>query len=152
MPIFLLFTSLLNKECWLHSVRSSSSCHYLAYNYCMSKSSQTIQETIENYLDVVSLSRSGNTARTYRNAMTMFSEGLEILLPLRSGLAPAFLWSVPRRFHWLFDPEIFWQALQKWMPLWWNQMGNPSAEYSPALVQAVFPDDKVAILSGMLLI
>lgn len=44
----------------------------------MSKSSQTIQETIENYLDVVSLSRSDNTARTYRNAMTMFSEVLEI--------------------------------------------------------------------------
>ena len=44
----------------------------------MSGAQQTILATIENYLDSVSLSRSENTARTYRNAMTMFMEILEI--------------------------------------------------------------------------
>lgn len=44
----------------------------------MSGAQQTILATIESYLDSVSLSRSENTARTYRNAMTMFMDVLEI--------------------------------------------------------------------------
>ena len=40
----------------------------------MSAESSTILQTIEAYLDAVTLSRSENTARTYRNAMTMFAE------------------------------------------------------------------------------
>lgn len=43
----------------------------------MSAEPQTIFATIESYLDSVSLSRSENTARTYRNAMAMFIEVLE---------------------------------------------------------------------------
>ncbi len=42
----------------------------------MSSNPLTIQSTIEAYLDAVTLSRSENTARTYRNAMTMFAEVL----------------------------------------------------------------------------
>jgi len=44
----------------------------------MSGAQQTILATIESYLDSVSLSRSENTERTYRNAMTMFMDVLEI--------------------------------------------------------------------------
>lgn len=42
----------------------------------MVTASKTIQDVINAYLDAVSLSRSENTARTYRNAMAMFSEVL----------------------------------------------------------------------------
>lgn len=44
----------------------------------MSAESSTILQTIEAYLDAVTLSRSENTARTYRNAMAMFAEILAI--------------------------------------------------------------------------
>ncbi len=44
----------------------------------MSSTPLTIQSTIEAYLDAISLSRSENTARTYRNAMAMFLEILAI--------------------------------------------------------------------------
>ena len=44
----------------------------------MSNDPLTIQSTIESYLDAISLSRSENTARTYRNAMAMFLEILAI--------------------------------------------------------------------------
>ena len=44
----------------------------------MSAESSTILQTIEANLDAVTLSRSENTARTYRNAMAMFAEILAI--------------------------------------------------------------------------
>lgn len=48
----------------------------MAYNDDMSSNPLTILSTIEAYLDAISLSRSDNTARTYRNAMAMFVEVL----------------------------------------------------------------------------
>ncbi len=45
----------------------------------------TIQNAIEAYIDAVALSRSENTARTYRNALTQFSQVLEARhLPIES--------------------------------------------------------------------
>ncbi len=38
----------------------------------------TIQESIDSYLDTVNLSRSSNTARTYRNAMSAFVSSLQL--------------------------------------------------------------------------
>lgn len=64
----------------------------------MSAESSTILQTIEAYLDAVTLSRSENTARTYRNAMTMFAEILVLhkvdpeKLPLASLKEDAVIW------------------------------------------------------------
>ena len=37
----------------------------------------TIQQAMQNYLDTVTLARSENTARTYSNALAVFSQVLE---------------------------------------------------------------------------
>ena len=64
----------------------------------MSAEYSTILQTIEAYLDAVTLSRSENTARTYRNAMTMFAEILVLhkvdpdKLPLASLKEDAVIW------------------------------------------------------------
>jgi len=45
--------------------------------HAKNESQQTIAEAIEAYLETVTLSRSANTARTYRNAMQAFAASLE---------------------------------------------------------------------------